>query len=95
MVPLPSRRHRDGIRAHIPDAKLIAVLRNPIERAYSAWAMLLGDGREPIGEFARALDAEGGRIRRGWEPIWHYTRMGFYAQQLNATMRRSTEINSW
>ncbi|HEY1419866.1 MAG TPA: sulfotransferase, partial [Candidatus Dormibacteraeota bacterium] len=29
------------IKHHVPDAKLIAVLRNPVERAYSAFTMML------------------------------------------------------
>jgi hypothetical protein len=74
----PPRR----IRHHIPDAKLIAVLRNPADRAYSAFKMLLRDGREPLVDFAAALDAEQERIRRQWEPIWYYARMGFYSEQL-------------
>src|SRR5258706_5115615 len=70
------------IRWHVPHAKLIVVLRNPVDRAYSAYTMLLRDGRETMGDFARALDAEDERTRRNWEPIWHYTKMGFYTHQL-------------
>jgi hypothetical protein len=70
------------IHAHIPRAKLIAVLRNPVDRAYSAYTMLLRDGREPLRDFARALEAEDERVCWNWEPMWHYRRMGFYASQL-------------
>lgn len=70
------------IQRHIPDAKLIAVLRNPVDRAYSAYTMLLRDGRETIGDFARALAAEEDRIQHNWEPIWYYVTMGFYTAQL-------------
>jgi hypothetical protein len=70
------------IQRHIPQAKLIAILRNPVDRAYSAYTMLLRDGRETIGDFARALAAEEDRTRRNWEPIWHYVKMGFYTSQL-------------
>jgi len=70
------------IRHHIPDAKLIAVLRNPVDRAYSAYTMLLRDGREPLVDFGAALDAEEERVKREWEPIWYYARMGFYSRQL-------------
>lgn len=70
------------IRHYIPAAKLIAILRNPADRAYSAYTMLLRDGREPIQSFAQALAAEDERIRDNWEPMWHYTRMGLYASQL-------------
>jgi hypothetical protein len=72
----------ERIRQHIPHAKLIAVLRNPVERAYSAFTMLLRDGREPIGDFATALAQEDKRVGAKWEPLWHYRRMGFYYAQL-------------
>lgn len=71
------------IQRHVPDVKLIAVLRNPIDRAYSAYTMLLHHGRETIADFARALAAEEDRTRHNWEPIWHYVKMGFYTNQLN------------
>ena len=70
------------IRHHIPQAKLIAVLRNPVDRAYSAYTMMLRDGREPLDDFAAALDAEDERVARSWEPIWYYKRMGFYCNQI-------------
>jgi hypothetical protein len=70
------------IQRYIPEAKLIAVLRNPVDRAYSAYSMLLGSGREPITTFSEALAAENERRRQNWEPIWHYVKMGFYASQL-------------
>jgi hypothetical protein len=69
------------IRHYVPDAKLIAVLRNPVERAFSNYLMNVRDGRETL-EFADALAAEEKRIRENWEFIWHYTRAGFYFQQL-------------
>ncbi|WP_251923349.1 sulfotransferase family protein [Salinibacter ruber] len=65
-----------------PDAVLIAVLRNPIERAYSHYLQLLQSGREPLENFEAALDAEDERVAAGWEWSWHYRRMGLYGQQL-------------
>jgi hypothetical protein len=73
----PERIHR-----HIPHAKLIAILRHPVDRAYSAFTMLLRDGRETICDFSLALAAEDERVRSNWEPLWHYRRMGLYATQL-------------
>lgn len=70
------------IREHLPDARLIAVLRNPVERAYSHFLHLVRSGREPLRDFEAALDAEDERIAKGWEWSWHYTRMGFYHEQL-------------
>ena len=70
------------IHETIPDAHLIAVLRNPIERAYSHYLHLVRSGREELRDFQRALAAEPERRRLGWEWSWHYTQMGFYHAQL-------------
>ncbi len=70
------------IRHYVPDAKLIAVLRNPADRAYSAYLQLVRLVREPLDDFAQALRAEDERIRDDWEWIWHYKNMGFYYTQL-------------
>ena len=70
------------IAEHCPDATLIVVLRNPVERAYSHFLHLVRSGREPLRDFEAALDAEPRRIEKGWEWSWHYRRMGGYAAQL-------------
>jgi hypothetical protein len=36
------------IRESLPDARLIAILRNPVDRAYSSWWMLNARGMEPL-----------------------------------------------
>jgi hypothetical protein len=70
------------LKAAVPDVRLIAVLREPVTRAYSAFSHLIRDGREPATSFADALALEEERITAGWEHIWHYVRMGRYAEQL-------------
>ncbi len=70
------------IHEHLPDVQLIAVLRNPIERAYSHYLHLLRSGREPLEDFRSALEDEKKRREQGWEWSWHYTGMGFYHEQL-------------
>ena len=67
---------------HCPEATLIVILRNPIERAYSHYLQLFQSGREPLEDFEAALDAEDDRVDAGWEWSWHYRRMGFYGDQL-------------
>lgn len=71
------------IHKHCPDATLIVLLRNPIERAYSHYLHLYESGREPLDDFEAALDAEEERIAAGYEWSWHYRRMGFYGRQLS------------
>jgi hypothetical protein len=71
----------DRIRHYIPEAKLIAILRNPVDRAYSAYLHLVRIGQEWL-DFARALREEEARIKANWNGIWHYKRGGFYYLRL-------------
>ncbi len=69
------------IRRCMPGARLIAVLRDPAERAYSAYLHQLRDGRETLG-LAEALAAEEERTKANWAPGWQYAREGFYYRNL-------------
>jgi hypothetical protein len=72
----------DSIARRIPDVKLVAVLRNPAERAYSAFLYRIRDGVEPLTSFEEALDAEPRRMAEGWYYGWYYRDIGFYHRQL-------------
>lgn len=71
------------IHARIPAVKLIAILRHPLERAYSHYLHLRNDGREWL-EFPAALEAEAARIGQHYAPAWHYASVGRYSQQLRS-----------
>jgi hypothetical protein len=45
----------------VPDAKLVAILRDPVDRAYSHYQLSVRNGDETL-SFEEALDAEPGRI---------------------------------
>ena len=79
---LSSVKAPERINHYIPNAKLIAVLRNPIDAAYASFLHLVRDGDEPLIDFALALQAEEQRISQNWEGIWHYTKRGLYSVQL-------------
>lgn len=64
------------------DVKVIVVLRDPIDRAYSAFKYLQNRGYETSATFTEALDVEYGRIGDGWHHLWHYSSMSRYAEQL-------------
>jgi sulfotransferase family protein len=84
----------ERVRALLPGARLIALARNPAERAFSQYNHEVALGREPL-SFEEALDAEEERLRdeverlvadpryfsRAW---WSHTykARGRYAQQL-------------
>lgn len=76
----------DRIKASIPDAHILVVLRNPVERAHSAFLHQVRDGLEDK-DFERALREEPGRIAAGWSPLYHYRTMGFYTEQLRRYYR--------
>ena len=76
---LPAARRR--IAEELPDARLLVVIRDPIDRAYSNWMHLWVDGLEPIGDFVDAWRAEDERVAAGWAPFWHYRRLGRYGEQ--------------
>lgn len=66
-----------GIRRCIPNARLIAILRQPAERAYSHYLMYVSLGHERR-SFRDALQAEPERTRMHWAPGWRYKANGFY-----------------
>ena len=70
------------IRAALPDARLIVIVRDPVERAHSNWTHLWSAGLEPIGDFVRACGEEERRIAAGWASFWHYAGLGRYGEQL-------------
>jgi hypothetical protein len=70
------------IQHHLPDVKMIAMIRNPVDRAYSSFGMLQRDNREPVADFSSAFALESERIAAKWEPIWHYRSMGMYYEQI-------------
>jgi hypothetical protein len=71
----------ERIRHYVPNAKLIAVLREPVDRAYSAYRHLVRDGREQL-SFEEGPAAEASRMAANWHPIFHYKQRGFYYAQL-------------
>ena len=81
-VYLYSEKAVGRIKHHVPEARLIAILRNPAERAYSGFLHLLLNGRERVKDFGEALALEEERKREHWDWIWHYKSMGFYHEQL-------------
>jgi hypothetical protein len=84
----------ERVRSLLPDARLIALLRDPVERAYSQYQHEVALGREPL-SFEDALEAEEERTRgeverlvadpRAFSRDWWdhtYAARGLYAEQL-------------
>jgi len=70
-----------NIKEHIPEVKIIVILREPVARAFSAWVHLTRDGREHL-SFEEALSDEPRRIKENWAEIWHYKEESKYYDQL-------------
>lgn len=69
------------IKKFQPSAKILVILRNPIDRAYSRYWYNRRDFTEPL-SFDAALDAEPRRIAEQWNYRFHYTAEGKYFEQL-------------
>ncbi|GIH93509.1 sulfotransferase [Planobispora siamensis] len=79
---LYDRQAHRRIHETVPRARIIAILRDPVERAHSNWTHLWSAGLEPIGDVVRACAEEERRIEAGWAHFWHYVRLGRYGEQL-------------
>ncbi|HEV2929460.1 MAG TPA: sulfotransferase [Propionibacteriaceae bacterium] len=79
---------RRRIAEELPEARLIVVVRDPIDRAYSNWMHLWVDGLEPVSDFVAAWHAEDERVAAGWAPFWHYRGLGRYGEQLADLLAR-------
>ncbi|MEA1874071.1 MAG: sulfotransferase [Bacteroidota bacterium] len=65
-----------------PEAKLIAILRNPIERAFSHYLMALRFGYTSL-PFRDAFDADRNAKNKGWGVSELFYELGLYHQQLS------------
>lgn len=74
------------VREMVPDARLVCLLRDPVDRALSAYGFMRTRGWEPCPTFEAALADEARRIAAGWHHIWHYTAMSRYGEQLRRVL---------
>ncbi len=81
-IYLGDRRAPGAIADRLPDARIVAILRHPAERAFSAFLHLLRDSYEPLSSFEDALDAEPQRAADGWYVQYQYKGRGFYGLHL-------------
>lgn len=75
-------RSAERIRDYIPDVKLIAILRQPADRAYSSMVHRAQFGLDPDADFSRILEKEDYTIDDEWWGFNHEIRTGFYCKQL-------------
>ncbi len=85
----------ERMKSLLPRVKLILMLRNPVDRAYSHFRMKRDQGHEPEADFERALALEEERIAGEWKKMmdnpryyslpcrqFSYLRRSYYDEQL-------------
>jgi hypothetical protein len=70
-----------AIRDTVGDIPILILLRDPVERAFSAYNNMLRDQREKL-PFGEALKAEEERLAENWDWMWAYKSGGLYAAQV-------------
>ncbi len=83
-IPLIKRMLGRGV-------KVMILLRNPIDRAYSAYMHFRKDCFEEI-PFEEALEMEYYRKQQRWDFMWHYTSLGLYYEQVKAYMEAFDDV---
>lgn len=73
------------IKKELKEPYILILLRNPIQRAFSAYSHLIRDERE-INSFEEGLIHESERKELGYEFIWHYKDAGLYFNQVKSYM---------
>ncbi|WP_369132305.1 sulfotransferase [Modestobacter sp. I12A-02662] len=64
-----------------PGCRLVVLLRDPVDRAFSSWQYLRSRGHD-AGSFEDGLAAEEERTRAGWSHMWQFARLSRYGEQL-------------
>lgn len=72
----------EALARHLPRARIVAVLRHPVDRAFSAYMHARREGKEPLADFTKALAAEPDRLAQNWGFLWRYADLGRYPSQL-------------
>lgn len=81
----------NAIKKELGDIPIIFSLRNPIDRAYSAYNNLLRDSRETL-EFMDALQAEDERILNNWDWMWAYKQGGLYSKAIEHFQKEFSSV---
>lgn len=80
-------RAREAMVDALPEARFVAILREPVSRAYSHYWFARSKGKEPLETFAEAVAAEPERLansKDGQPAAFSYLDRGHYLRQLRA-----------
>ncbi len=70
------------IAAWRADMRLVAILRNPVDQAFSHFLYATKQAIETEADFTHALALEDERLAAGWQPLFGYSRFPRYGEQL-------------
>ncbi|TCK18170.1 sulfotransferase family protein [Thiogranum longum] len=65
-----------------PEARVVAILRNPVERAFSHYLMNLRLGKTLDTDFIREVEADYQLVNKGWGVSRLYLDLGLYSEQV-------------
>ncbi len=80
------------IKQVLGEPRIIIMLRNPVDRAYSNYMHLWRDNREYL-SFEDGLAQEEARIRNAWQVMWYYKKRGLYYDQVKAFMEAFSHVH--
>ncbi len=83
----------ERIHQRLPNAKIVAMLRNPVDRAYSAFMFQVSLRAERVSTFEEGLALEAQRISDRWSWMYHYRQMGYYSDQIARYYQRFPKEN--
>ena len=80
-----------NIKKYLKNPKIIIILRNPIQRAFSNYLHHVRDGIEQL-SFKKALENERKRNEQGWWWGYRFTYTGFYYKQVKAYLNDFNQV---
>jgi hypothetical protein len=87
------------IKRFLGDVKIVAILRDPVDRAFSAYTHVLREQFEvlcaekpEVLSFERCLELEEERRRANWAPINFFKDLGFYYKQVKAYVENFSAV---
>jgi Sulfotransferase family len=82
----------ERLHAWNPDAKIIVMLRDPIDRAYSEYQHSIAASFQTL-SFAESLREEKRRFAEGYDPIFAHVRRGLYADGVKDFQQKFWPVN--
>ena len=70
------------IKENLQNVRIIAILRQPVDRAYSNYLHVVRADKENSNSFEESIEKEKERINEKWSPLYHYIEKGYYSDQL-------------